>query len=487
MGFADDIRTIAKTKEIMDKADKAFAAAEEAKKEAIKIQRIQVGQTGNSNLKDAQVGTNGSGETTTGTGVGGAVVEAPLAPPINPADDNNDTLTNTDAGTGSYNNNGVSHNGGTYNNNLIGGGSQISNSSEAGTGTTRTESKEQADPDNAPLSQHVQDYIAKRDAMIANGATADEIDAMRREHFSLEKGKHEIGDVMEGKAGPKPASGTSSDLSHNETLNSVVGVDPNDPSKTMEIRFDNRSYIPSIEESAAAGQPIWASIDTPPAYPQDPTYRPGYYWTSYEGLGSTYCKTFTEAAALTVAYMAANDPDGEFVGDILGVDYPSGSPTTVSDSSAIPNGSHSFSYVIEDTRGAFPDFFFLAPGGLATCPAPPAANPLIAAVCETGAPPLTYPDSYPTIGHWVASLVAGKFIYSLFDSEVPLQYKSSKSSASIKSAINGHTYTIEPTFDGGMMMYDETAPAWMLVYNADRTLRFPVPIEYYNFYAPRPS
>lgn len=468
MGYAEDIRTIAKTKELTDKADKALRIADEAKRAAINAQRVIAHQSGDT-TKNVSAGNNGSGDQATGTGnTGDPIVDAPLAPPPQPPDDNSSTTSQTDSGSSSISVNGVDQ-GGSNANDLSGNGKTQSTTTAGGTGTTSTETKGQADPANA--GDAAWDAISA--ALIAQGYNpgSDVYEAARRAYWTKEPGKHEVSDVYNGDAGPKPTN-FGSILTDNvdiidldkksERLNAVVGVDPDDNSKAVEIRFDNFSKIPSIEEAIAAGQLEWTSLTEAPRKPAWEEFQQGYMWT----VSNPWAATADAPAVvmdLAIARLVAANPGGVYT------------DAHWEPSSLAPSGVNYTATWYEEagTAGAPNNVTILRSSCVATDEA----------TCPTTA---QHESSFPIIGHYLLKLFNGQFIQSIFDSEVPLKYKGIKSSVTIKSAITGDNYTIEPSNDGGFMIYNASSPEWLLIYNSDRTFRFPVSIAQYNYYAPRP-
>lgn len=529
MSFGDDIRTIAKTKELEEKISKAlrFTAAEE--RDLIRAQRIAVSVTADGDKSDS-IGNNGSGDSTTGTTSDGSTITPPLAPPPKKSDIDNVSNTAADAVADKATDFGILKKGGTKRNDLSqqarglsqvegedvaqgaspgGGGGGGTNS---GKGSTRTEGREQADPDNAPTSSRVTDWNNKKSARESEGATADEIRTDKREHFTTELGRHEVGDVGDGKAGPKPRGDASFYSTYQDTLDvvevldAVVGVSVDNLLISMEIRFDGRSTIPSIAESDAAGEPAWTSIDDAPT---DGTWTEGFWWR----YSNTTAPADPASFRTYNSYAKGETKDAIASGGLTAVlehlkgwaRWASGSKFTVSsldiknhsdphngniDTSPASgfdaevsydyyhqgdtNDERTATYVIDqfDCSTTTPDSgtdVFL--DGLSPC-----------SLTSENAPQLLF---WPKVDHMMLKYESGKFSGSTFDPDLPLKYAQPTSKIEIKSTYNGKTYTIEPLHDGGFALYS-TSDTHALIYNADRTLRFPIQQTFLDYYRPQP-
>jgi len=441
MAYIDDIQKIARTQEILDLANKVIKDAEQAKKETIGVKR-GIAIQGGIGTPGGMQGNNGSGATQTGTNSSGNTVQAPLAPPITPP--GNEPVQNIDVGDAYYTsagNNAIAYQGSNSPQNLSSAGTEVSNTTAAGTGTTRTESAQQA----AGTSD---DWVTINTAMVAAGATSDEIKAARMKFFGLEPGKHEVGDVYNGDQGPKPET-----TNHrrdrgslvSEVLNAIVGVDPDNASLLVEIRFDNKLPTPSVEESATAGQPPWTDGYTPPT---DDT------WTSgFRVQDTADAEFYVSGSAWFNAYQ------GLWIDDFPDIEL-----TFVS----LPDHWEITSVLAGGTLRGTGAILSCTPGSSGTCPI---VGPTL--------------ESWPTANLAVLMLTQGTFVGSTFDSEVPLKWQGGVSTVSIQSSVTGDNYTIEQAINGGFMISNESNPEYMLYYGADRSLKTIVPVEQYNFYRPR--
>lgn len=490
MSYSDDIRTIAKTQELLDKANKALKVAEEAKKDAIDTQRMVAQQRPNAG--PTSVGNNGSGDTSDGTNAQGDPVLPPLAPPPSPKPGNNTNTNTTDSYGNGINNSGTGTSAGNKSNDLSNNGSQYNpNDTGSNAGGSRTDSKKQADPDNAGDP----DWEQIQQALEDSGASPEYIAEMRRQYFLAEQGKHEISDVYNGDAGPKPTEGTwtgyapngtggnqdsMSSLVHGlrEVINAVVGVDPNDPNTAIEIRFDNKSILPSIAEASAAGQNTWTSTSTAPIKKGWEFWEQGFYYRSQHDVfnkqhdAPTKYLAALSLAQATVGYVSPSF--GYIIEDYRNLTNAGGSDTQPGDYDV------EFYYNWDNT--SFPintgwANYRMTVSKLSCVTFPNADMCVIDPARES---------AWPPVGLYVLSLIGGQFLYSIFDSEVPLRYKGISSAVNIKSAIDDNTYSIEPAIEGGFIINNITDnQGYFLYYGADRSLHAIVPINQYKFYTPR--
>jgi len=474
MAFKDDIQTIARTQELLDKTNKALQSIKEASKEGIDVKRVAANVTGN-----VSVGNNGSGDTTQGTGADGAPVEAPLAPPPKAPEPNPDVdievHDNTHPDPSKIDPVDKEDKTGTGNSGGNAGGSG-SPSPEAGS-KSDDQSKGEGDEDKDKII----------DANIEKGVAGAALDKIKKDIYNYEQGTYEVSDVMD--AAIKIAMGIFDQngnliISSTERLNGIVGRSPYDDSKYLYLRMDGQDVVPSALDAAAAGQGPWADGNTPPVT-IDPTYHTGLYWTAYnyptDPDQTAVFKTFTEAQEKTFDSLITYYPDGGDVGSFLGCDTPSGTTFPVGP----PSSASAFYYIYDSISDPYPGNFHSFPGGLNPCPTPPAVNPAVGLVCETGPPPATSPDAWPETGGGVLRYLAGKFISSVFDSEVPLANRGETSQVDIASIYTGVIYTVRPAIEGGFMIHEAVSPETALIFGSDRTLRAVPPYSMINFYTPR--
>ncbi len=480
MAYADDIRTIARTKEILDKANKALKTAEVAKKEAIDVQRSYAYQQGDGS-KTSGVGNNGSGESTTGTGPDGLPVIGPLAPPPNPPRQSNNTTENEPTyysdpwgkqGTG-YS---LDPNGSNNNNKTDSADEQNPNeSNSSGGSTSREDKKNQADPDSAdPSSQKSQDWENIKASEQYTNASDEEKRRMEREFWATEEGSVDIGEAYEGTDGPKPSEpsyteqvGTNYPQPRAETIKEFVGVDPDNESVAIALRLDGKLNYPSDAEAAAGGQEPWTGPEGPPIDPTWIGYEQGKYWT---GSG-TYFLTATEPAPGLLPLNSIGYTDiafGYVVTDVRNIEVEpgGGSYEVYNDWSGTANP--------ENSGWSSGNWFHSESScgvevGTDRCPtAPPSAS------------------AFPIVGIYGLRYINGQIDYSPYDSEVPAKYRSPSSVVAIKSKVTGDTYSISPSINGGTMVINETNnQGYFLYYSSDNTLKYPVPMNQLKFYTPR--
>jgi len=478
MAYSDDIRTIAKTQEILDKANKALKYAAEAKKEAIDTKRVTTNQVGNSNT-----GSNGSSNST-GTDAGGNPVQPPLAPPPTPKDDKNtdlsDLLGDKSGSSGSTSSSDPTK--GSNSNDLSDKGKEYDPNNPS-SGGSRSDAAKQADPYNKDA-----DWKVIEDRLRELGQSDEYIADARRLYFKDKKGQHEIGDVAKGDAGPDLTIGSWTSFAPNsgnanndglsslvtpivDRLNAVVGVDPEDDTLGVMLRFDGRSVIPSLQESIDAGQSVWTDLVTPPAKAGWEHFEQGFYWVTTNPASAqaeTPARTMDASIAAIRAIFPAPYPSG--YGD---ADWDTGSLTG-------PDGSHNYHATwYQGGVGVGP------PNNTTitrtTCDGPHAS------ICPTTA---QTENIWPDVGlynlSWLGPLGAVAGIgYSIYDSRVPARYKGLSGGVQIKSAIDGNTYNIEPGIEGGFLIYNASDPSYMLYYGSDRTLRAVFPPEQVKFYLPK--
>jgi hypothetical protein len=464
MGFRENIETIAGKKELTEKVDKALTTAEEAKKEAILAQRVVSTQAGNG-LPTTTNGNNGAGysqEVFDSDGEVQAPVNAPLF---------DQTLIAVDHGV-------ITAAARDYlernrlfldqhlssNNDLSNSANPKSTSSASGGGTTRTESKAQADPDNAGDTGW-DDY---KQALIDSGASQAAIDAARQEYWARESGKYEISDVYNGDAGPSLNYGNwqatqdergllNAVTSAVTTLNALVGLDPNDNTQAIELRLDGKSAIPSIEEALAAGQNPWTDGVTPPLKPGYENWQFGYYWQDNGDWPTPNAGADDRAEQLSI---------------LTGHTYTyQNMRVTAVDGGGIPT---QYTYDLLDNGTPAGSVNSIRAGSGTSCTISHGEY-----ICP---PEALRETAWPVVGLYAMTMQAAQWIFSQYDSEIPLKYISASSTIYMQSAITGDTYAVEAATQGGTLIYNDTNPEYLLYYGADRTLKAVAPISAYKFF-----
>lgn len=464
MTLYSDIQSIAKTKELTEKVDKALTEVETAKKEKVPVKRATALQTG-PGVPYTSSGNNGSGGIQNGKDADGNPVEAPLAPPPKQNTVPPQTQTSGDAYNDSKSDGETDTKDGEKDTDKSNKGEEKSNNN--GSGNTRSDSKDQADPSNA-TGPNAEDWQKIEDAMEAAGATPEEIAAARRQYWTREKGTNEVSDVYNGDAGYTPDQGNWTSLAPNsgdysprtsnqDVLNALLGVDPDDVTLAVRINLDGYTPSPSVEESEAFDQGYWTDADTPPLIPGDEDFQQGYYWSIPTGYDppNIFGATPTIVAKELPSILDANEPD---------------------------HAPHFFISVTQDSEIAYTATYGRMVGGNFTYPISRVSCESFpnTALCPTDPP---REEFWPEVGLWMLTKGPGGFSPNRYDSEVPLPYKQDNiNKVRIKSAITGDVYTVENGANGGFILSNETNPNYFLYFGADRTLKTVAPMDYFKFY-----
>jgi hypothetical protein len=459
--FVKNIQIIAKTDELSDKLDKLYLNGSLPTKGNIVDQRISAYQDGSGATNVASGATAGANGTT-GTGVNGTPVTGPLAPPpIDLSQVDNAQKAATDAALKSSSlNNTSSSSDGSKTNDLS---SKAKDPTNGGGGTPFA--------DQGQLGENNPDWLAIKNAMIGNGATDAQIKQARLNFLKKELGIDDIGDVVKGDAGAKPTSNNNSfpqpdansPANTSEKQNGFTGADPVDHTKSVLIRFDGVDITPSAVDAALANQYTWQSGNQPPVKQGWQNWQMGKFVT---GSG-TYFSTTDAPTADLLPQASIGYHSGSFgynVTAVRNVDTVAGTFEAFVDwtGTSFPGNtgwaSASFTYSQ-----------FNCSGMTDACPSQPQRE-----------------TSWPVTGVYAISWLLGKVITSGFDSEVPSNVRLESSTAKIHSLVTGQDYYIEPSINGGHLVYDTLGTdGYFLNYNADNTLEGVHPNTVYSFYTPR--
>ncbi len=501
MSFSEDIKTIAETKELYDLVNK-LSPAQTPFKDSINAKRTIAKQEADGTKADS-AGANDSGDENTVTGPDGnnslyefgAAVQNPLNV-LGAIQELYDKylemkiLFGLAFGPSTY---------GTMQTDLSNSATQLnttSNTPTGGGGGTRTQAANQADPANATGTQGA-NWVDIEAAMTDRGASAQEIANAQLAFFTTEAGKHEIGAVVEGDAGPKPSVGNWDTITSNiqpkprpEILNAMVGVDTEDNAMAVEIRFDGRDTLPSIAEALAAGQNPWTSLDEGPIRAGH-EYTAGLVWTLNIGATEYFGQTWADLKATVIAahpgllFYAVEDNGGAFSSWLVtSLDCPQG------DYALFGGAGGDIGDTAGSVGGTGIPYHAYVPGvgvaggkyGQEDC----GLDIDSAAVCALPPPTDTRETAWPPVGLYVLKFLGGKLEFSGFDSEVPDRLREgSISTVDIKSAVTGRTIRIENAIEGGFLVYDTVDPEYMLYYASDRSLRATPPVAAYKFYKAR--
>jgi len=468
MGFYNDIQTIAKTKELTEKVDKAITVAEEAAKEAIGVKRTTVIQTG-SGLPFQDTGNNGSGATQPGTDINGNPIEGPLAPAPVPSKSDPTQQHTTDGKPSSDANSGGDTKDVPKDNDKSG--------STSSNGNGRGPSKDQADPSSSSVSADIDSIVA---AMTANGASPEEIaKAVQKylQHLS-DPGVNEISDVYNGYAGYTPTAGNWTSIAPNtgeytevtssiEKIRAVVGKIG---SSFVRINIDGIEPGPTLDESTTAGQGEWVDPITPPLLAGWEYWQAGYWYQS----SGTYAVGTYDGATKYLAAKAVAEASIGYVSPGFGYTLTAYRNLTVI-GDELSTGDYHVEFYLDwpGVGDGWIDNVILcykksctSDPNIPVCP--------IAAAAET---------AWPPIGMWMLTKGATGFGPNQYDSEVPLAYQNTSiGKIVLDSAITGESYSVSAGANGGTIIANETTPNYFLYFGADRTLKTVAPMAYLPFY-----
>lgn len=463
MGFYSDVQTIAKTKELTEKIDKAIAIAEEAKKDSIDVKRV-AGVYEAAGALSVTAGANGSGVTQPGVDADGNPIDGPLAPPPTTNTPNPITQGAVEGAGGSGGSGGSSQNATPDN--------DKSGDAEDTNDDTRTDSANQADPGGAGGASGI-DIEKIIEALEAAGSTEQEIaNAVQSYVDSLvPSGVNEVSQVYNGEAGYTPEYGNWAENNPNsgeyipttskkEQIKAVTGKDPENPSMTVRINLDGVTPKPSAAEAENANQLPWEDPNTPPTQQFWDGWEQGYYWSIDSGYGILKAPAVGLVARELPGVLDENEPTHapHFLTGVVRVsdtlytceyDRAVGGPFTYS-------ASRSGCVIGVDS----PTF----------CPLAPAKE-----------------NAWPTVGLWMMTLGSSALLPNPYDSEVPLKYKNTAGIGTVRlaSGLTGDIYTVEMGANGGTLISNETNPDYFLFFGADRTLKTVAPMSYIKFYKPK--
>lgn len=460
--FADNIRTIAKTQEIKDQVNKLTIDLTTAIKGGIGLQRSVATLTTAGTSHAVNGAVVGSGSTTgvdnTGQPITGSPAPAPdfsaIADLLQAAIDaanttkelNNIEWNNATSGT-------------DLSDKVI--GDTVDDPNAGGMGSQFT--------DQGLLGENNPDWLNIKNALIASGATAEEIAKARREFLKKALGIDEIGDVVSGDAGPKPVGDSLggnavSQATPNEVLNGLVGVASSNHDLAVLVRFDGYPTKPTDIDAEAQDQNTWSDGETPPV---KRSYYPGAYF-----FGTTYSN---DADTAIEEVIAANGLAENFIS------WNTDSPADVV-AAHVAGGNEQINLAFTATRigGGSPINLTIL---ISFCDRAAGVPPDAGIAC-IATPPIE--SAYPVTGSATLHFRNGHFEYSLYDSEVPIEYRGEHSTTTMHSLVTGQDYNISPAINGGFIIQDTAqTDGYFLYYNADRTFKAPIPNDFIKFYSPR--
>ncbi len=456
MGFSDDIRTIARTKELEEKIAKAVKTANDALKASINSSRSMATQSGD-NSKGIQTGAPGGSDAVVGTLPSGAQQSLPpngTQVPSNRLSGNfstSDSNTNSDLASATDRlNNG--NNTDLSSHAKIGGsgasGSEALNIGEGGAGDTVLSAlitKMQAD--GIPIAEQqrfVDDYLAKK-----------------FEH----KGEKPAAAVADKSANSPTTQFTSDQQLYypgsnlgKETLNSIIGFAKDGAistitGKPLGVKVNLKGQYPTPNSTDIASryppQDSWDDANSPPILQ---SFDSGLVWTLISGITQLFDQTFyglinqREAIGPTKAYSIV----GGFVSSLTPspedlIQFSSNLSGTIGMSSAALGGTQ-YAFTIYNPTSTIPISHYgqqdcgLDLGDTVTC--------LLPAPRET---------AWPQTGLIAVTLLNGLFKINDFDSEAPFGYRPDTSSIRIAigngiDVIDGRFLDIQLGVQGGYLM-----------------------------------
>lgn len=483
--FASSIKTIAKTAELTEKVDKLLLDSDGVDKGAIESVRKVMFPDASGNTSPSTGGAAGTGGTT-GTGPDGTPVLGPIAPPPpQPAPPNTNQPGNYPVGPDKPIG--------------PGGGGDIQNNPTNGPGTSDGSGQGHygingggGSPytDQGLLGANNPDWLKILDALNARGASQSEINQARIDFLRKELGIDEVGDVYNGDTGAQPVDTSNSNNSRGTDnqgpsaapptrQRGILGVDPENNSTALLIRYDGWLPSPSDFDANNGNQDPWVNG----LAPIQRTYVAGFYWKIISGATTIYGQTFfdivgrRESLDGSTAY-GCNDGTNK----VTTLTPQSGDHILFSGN---PNGiiGQSFGSLGGTTYAPQAHLGTVSTGeyGLEAC----AGGDVGAGATCMLDPPLE--TAWPVTGIGVLTLTDGKFKKSPYDTEAPFKYSTGQSVAQVKSLVTGETYQTEPAINGGFMISQTSSGGgdYILVYGSNGQLTGLIPTNLKNFYTPR--
>ena len=440
MSFADDIRTIAKTKEIEEKLAKVVRDAAALSKASILASRTQATQTGNNSKSIASGPTGGGASIPVITLLGTSSVPPVGTPP--PANNQTNSSTSTDRLTTSDASKAIDR---------VNGSQQTDMTSNAVDGHNPGGS------DAGTLAREGQDdtgYTTLSAALDANGTlTAGEKTAVLDKYLAdniPHNGTQTASQVADGTGAVGAGGGSDPQLNGGtslgvDRLTSIVGFDKDGTVSDVSgevlvarLMLTGSSFpTPSTTDSTAQGQGAWVDADTPPV---ESTYTAGSVWKIEYGLIPYYSQTFSGLVSLVASSIGLPYAYGYTIATGIITASPevglgllfSGNPNGVPGVTTIGSlGGQTYTY---QTNG-------LGSYGLVVCGGAHATEPSAITQCALSAP---VEEFWPKTGVYVLSYALGLLTKSIFDSEVPLSH--TVDSSAIRLALGDGTNVVDGRF-----------------------------------------
>lgn len=454
MPFIDDIRTIAKTPEIIELLQKLNKLVEQLDKTKIEGER-------NIGLVDRAATSAGSSVASPIEGAtdaaGGAITGVTNLPNQVPTYPLGSLQTGADSGAQWQNDNNIAEDEERPETDLSKKGGGNSGSAECFI--------KQANANTEVGSEQVDN--AKENLRAAGFGDAEINDFIRR-MLQCQPGVHEVNDITNGTAGPPIDTDTNNEdnVAPDYILNGVVGKDPVSGT-TIIIKLDGAMPVPNG----------WTDSETPPV---DPSFTSGSLWDCILGGGNRLGQTFDGMCATIVTWAG--------YGKIYGLDP---SATTVSSVTPTPGGYllHSATLtgnVGDSVASLGGTVLAYVPGptmnqtyGLKTC-VDLSGDPVAVGMCGL-TPPLS--TSWNTTDSYVVKNVNGKFVGSQYDPVLPSGYQVGAGKSFVDFARDGGgTIRLEFARDGGYLLWDPDGVHDALFYDYNRRLKGTVTPNQVNYY-----
>ncbi len=425
MAYVDDVRVIAKTKELEEKIAKAVKEADSAVKAAITSSRSMSVQTGDTS-KSIQTGAPGGEPSVIGTTPSGAQEGFSSVDTTTPANIQTTTNNSSDSGSATQNNGGVSSTQGGKITDLTGAAQDFS--PIGGSNVKEIATKMATDSD----------FQAAYDQLVANGASVEELARFRESYAAATYGEkgvktaEDIANISDG--APKFSDGKTSfphngDFPGRERLTGLILFDKDgtvspETGKPLvyKLQLNGQPFpTPTDADAAAKGQNPWTANDAPPVLAGWEIFEVGYYWVS-NTIPAVYMGTPKDYTKVAVA-TSINRGAAIFSGD--------GGPGSVYG----PNGSGDYYLMIGSVENTSIEYYVrmrqcnsggtpIGPeatvytiGKIACGMSPPGGAATVCALTST--PTET---AWPVTGIAVLTFAGGLLGASPFDSEVGLAY-----------------------------------------------------------------
>ncbi len=428
MSIIEDIRTIAKTKELEDKIAKVGQDSTLADKSEVGAKKVSVPQ--NSNGGSSLPISTGNEPPIEVVNSSGTIIQEVINAAIEAAATNNTSQGDTDQSISERINNGIvqlrgrlsSNNlSGSASNELIQGGSNLLAQAQRGSGDTTLD--------------------ALKTALIAAHAQQDKIDQVERKYLDWEKGMQHGQAIADDEISmPRPSVGWTSlePKTSAEILKGIVGFDINQTvspftSKPLavQIRFDGLYPTPTVEDQLADNNDIPESPWIDPSTGGPIGWQLGYYW---EASSPAAAEGATPEQAINNAIEA------------IKIAFPDPYPT------GYANAYWDITTLIQESDTEWNFTWYQGPSGI---PNEVSVNRAACPGLNPSSCPLTAPSyaEWPSTGTYVLSFVDGLFTGHPYDGELPFMWHLGASVVNIAlgdgdTVIDDRTIRVQPAYNG---------------------------------------